>query len=266
MMSDKNPGGRGNITRLPFSSKLSTKPQILTQVNTQAIRDCGYQVIRSFGTNVDEFEQIFDRISKSQLYYSERIGSICHQYSVEVSSDNFSQQMRTGGFHTDFMFQEQPPEYIALLCLEKDPKHPIYGRNQIVSMSALLERLSSGFSLPVEELLQRHLPYRFANGQHFSVPLIHKTNGHFQFKFHQHLVTNCIHESAIRNNKAVDTYLAQLHAAMIDVAEDVCLDAGDLLVLSNHHTLHRRSECSVSFDAENKIWRSRKMASIRFNL
>ncbi|WP_392341935.1 TauD/TfdA family dioxygenase [uncultured Shewanella sp.] len=265
MMSDNNSGERSSIARLPFSSKPFYRPQALTQIDTRAIRDCGYQVIRSFGTNVDAFEQVFDRISRSQLYYSEHIGSVCHQYSVEVSSDNFSQEMRTGGFHTDFMFQEQPPEYIALLCLQTDPKHPIYGRNQIVSISALLERLSSGFSLSIEELLQRQLPYHFANGQHFSVPLLHKINGHLQFKFHQHLVTGGMNESAIRN-KAIDTYLAQLHAAMIDVAEDVCLDVGDLLVLSNHHALHRRSECSVSFDAENKVWRSRKMASMRFNL
>uniref|UniRef100_E6XRE2 Taurine catabolism dioxygenase TauD/TfdA n=1 Tax=Shewanella putrefaciens (strain 200) TaxID=399804 RepID=E6XRE2_SHEP2 len=265
MISDNNAGKRGSMTCLPFSSKASYRPQALTQIDTRAIRDCGYQVIRGFGINVDEFEQVFDRISRSQLYYSERIGSVCHQYSVEVSSDNFSQQMRTGGFHTDFMFQEQPPEYIALLCLQTDPKHPIYGRNQIVSMSALLERLNSAFGLSVEDLLQRQLPYHFAKGQQFSLPLLHKINGHFQFKFHQHLVTGGVNESAVRN-KAVDTYLAQLHSAMIDVAEDVCLDAGDLLVVSNHHALHRRSECSVSFDTDNKVWRSREMASIRFNL
>ena len=265
MMSNNDSGERGNITRLPLSSKPYSRSQALTQIDTQTIRDCGYQIIRKFGTDLDEFEQVFNHISRSQLYYSERIGDICHQYSVEVSSDNFSQQMRTGGFHTDFMFQDQPPEYIALLCLQTDPKHPIYGRNQIVSMSALLERLNSGFGLSVEELLQRHLPYHFANGQHFSVALLHKANGLLQFKFHQHLVTEGKSESVIRN-KTIDTYLAQLHAAMIDVAEDVCLDAGDLLVLSNHHALHRRSECSVSFDAENKVWCSRKMASIRFNL
>ena len=265
MMSDSNSGKRGSITRLPLSSKSSYRRQALTQIDTQTIRDSGYQVIRSFGTSVDEFEQAFDNISRSQLYYSERIGSICHQYSVELSSDNFSQQMRTGGFHTDFMFQEQPPEYIALLCLQTDPKHPIYGRNQIVAMSALLECLNAGFGLSIEELLQRKLPYHFDNGQHFSVPLLHKINGHLQFKFHQHLVADGINENTIRN-KTIATYLAQLHAAMIDVAEDICLDVGDLLVLSNHHALHRRGECSVSFDANNKIWLSRKMASIRFNL
>lgn len=264
-MNEYNSGERDSVSRLPLSSKLSSRLQTITHIDTQAIRDCGYQIIRNFGTNVDELEQVFDHISRSQLYYSDRIGSICHQYSVELSSGNFSQQMRTGGFHTDFMFQEHPPEYIALLCLETDPKHPIYGRNQIISMSALLDRLNAGFGLSVEELLIRQLPYHFANGQHFSVPLLHKNNGHLQFKFHQYLVTNSMEESAVRD-KEIDTYLAQLHAAMIDVSEDVCLDAGDLLVLSNHHALHRRSECSVSFDSETKIWRSRKMATIRFNL
>ncbi|PST95677.1 taurine catabolism dioxygenase TauD [Photobacterium iliopiscarium] len=265
MMNDNNFGDLDEVIRLRRSLKASSRHQILTQIDTKVIRDYGYQVIRNFGTNVDELEQVFDLISNSQLYYSERIGSICHQYSVEVSSDNFSQQMRTGGFHTDFMFQEQPPEYIALLCLETDPKHPIYGRNQVVSMSALLERLSSGFCLSIEELLQRNIPYYFANGQHFPVPLLQKINGNLQFKFHQHLASDSTHESIIRN-KELSIYLAQLHAAMIDVSEDICLDIGDLLVISNHHALHRRSECSVKFDSVNKVWRSRKMATLRFNL
>lgn len=264
-MNDRNSGERGSITRLPFSSKTFSRPQTITQIDTQTIRDCGYQVIRNFGTSVDKFEQVFERISGKQLYYSKRIGSICHQYFVEVSSDNFSQQMRTGGFHTDFMFQDRPPEYIALLCLQTDPKHPIYGRNQIVSMSALLERLNSGFGLTIGHLLKRQLPYHFANGQKFNVPLLHKINGDLQFRFHQHLITDSMKESASRD-KATGIYLAQLHAAMIDVSEDVCLDIGDLIVISNHHALHRRSECSVSFDTENKFWRSRKMASMRFNL
>ena len=265
MISDKSSSRRDNIARLPLPSKTFFRPQSITKIDVQSIQNQGYQVIRDFGTNVIEFEQVFNRISNEQLYYSPRVGGICHQYSVEIDSNNFSEQMRTGGFHTDFMFQDKPPEYIGLLCLETDPKHPIYGRNQIVSMSALLERLSSGFGLSVDDILQRHLPYRFANGQCFSVPLLHRSNGQLQFKFHQHLITDDMYGDKFKE-KVIETYMTQLHAAMIDVAEDICLDAGDLLVLSNHHALHRRGECSVSFNADNKTWRSRKMASIRFNL
>lgn len=265
MTNEHNSGKRVGVTRLPFSSKPSSQSQIITQIDAQMIRSCGYQVIRNFGTNVMEFERVFDCISNNQLFYSDRIGSVCHQYSVEVNSSNFSQQMRTGGFHTDFMFQEHPPEFIALLCLETDPKHPIYGRNQIISISALLERLNTGFGLSIEDLMSRPLPYHFANGHHFSIPLLHKNNGHFQLRFHQYLVTDSMQDNTVRD-KAVDTYLEQLHAAMIDGSEDVCLNAGDVLLISNHHALHRRGECSVSFDSDKKVWRSRSMASIRFNL
>tara|TARA_R110002020_G_scaffold239738_6_gene452317 strand:- start:2324 stop:3121 length:798 start_codon:yes stop_codon:yes gene_type:complete len=265
MMSEKGSSRRDNIARLPLSPKTLFRPQSINEIDVQSIQNRGYQVIRGFGVDVIEFEQVFNRISNQQLYCSPRVGGICHQYSVEINSENFSQQMRIGGFHTDFMFQDKPPEYVGLLCLETDPKHPIYGRNQIVSMSALLDRLSSGFGLSIEDILQRNLPYHFANGQHFSVPLLHRANGQLQFKFHQHLVADGMYGNKFKE-KEIETYMAQLHAAMIDVAEDICLDAGDLLVLSNHHALHRRGECSVSFNTDNKTWRSRKMASIRFNL
>lgn len=265
MAGDKSNCGRENITRLQFTSKRASKPHTLNQIDTQSIRNRGYQIIRDFGVNITEFEYVFDRISKGKLYHAERIGSICHQYSVEVDSENFSQQMRTGGFHTDFMFQATPPEYIALLCLETDPRHPFYGRNQIVPMSALLNRLKTGFDLSIEDILQRHLPYHFANGQHFSVPLLHKANGGFQFKYHQHLVADSLSQG-LKKDKTTEAYLAQLHAAMIDVAEDVCLESGDLLIVSNYHALHRRGECSVSFDDKNNVWQSRKMASLRFNI
>lgn len=264
MFDRKSEGKRDNVSRLPVLLGSSSKKNVI-RIDDQAIHECGYQIFRGFGTNLVEFEQVFDHLSRGQLFYSEKIGSICHHYSVEVSSDNFSQQMQTGGFHTDFMFQKNPPEYIALLCLKTDPKHPTYGRNQIVSMSSLLKLLEVGFGLSVEELLNRQLPYCFSGGRHFSIPLLNRIDGDLQFKFHQYLVSNGVSTSAVQN-KLTETYLAQLHAAMIDVAEDVCLNAGDLLVLSNHHALHRRGECSVSFDINAKVWHSREMASIRFNL
>ncbi|RTE65352.1 taurine catabolism dioxygenase TauD [Amphritea opalescens] len=256
-MSEKLTGKPKKVMRLPLGSTLIGRTHAFVQIDIKQIRNSGYQIIRNFGTDVQEFEKVFDHISSSQLYYSERIGSVCHQYHVEVSSNNLSQQMRTGGFHSDFMFQEHPPEYIALLCLQTDPKHPFYGRNQVVAMSPLIQRLHEGFSLSLEALLERQLPYHFTNGQHFNLPLLSNIHGQLQFKYHQHLVTE---------NKATSTYIAQLHAAMIDVAEDVCLNLGDVLILSNHHALHRRGECTVSHDSTKNVWNSRKMASIRFNL
>nr|MBF4280914.1 taurine catabolism dioxygenase TauD [Vibrio anguillarum] len=58
MMNEYNSGERGSVSCLPLSSKLYSRLQTITQIDTQAIRDCGYQVIRNFGTNVDEFEQV----------------------------------------------------------------------------------------------------------------------------------------------------------------------------------------------------------------
>lgn len=228
-----------------------------------SLTEKGFQVIRQYGTDVLRFERDFERISDGQLYYSGRIGSVCHQYSVLPESINLSEQILCGGFHTDFMFQSEPPAYIALLCLQPDPKHPLYGRNQVVHMQFFLERMQEAFGVSIQDLKEHKLVYDLAENGRFELPMLNDFNKKTIFRFHELLLEKGQSSELSTTDISIS---AMLHAVMMDVATDICLDRGDMLILSNHHALHRRGECSIAFEVATRKWHTRKMASIRFNL
>lgn len=249
-----------NVIRWPTTR---VKPGKGLQLNQRELSDNGFQVIRKYGLDVMQLERDLDQLSGGQLYYSDRMGSLCHQYSVLPETDNFSEQMACGGFHTDFMFQPNPPSHIALLCLKPDPRHPFYGRNQIVHMRPFLEKMQLIFGVAEQDLKNLMLIYDFAEHGRFEKPLISDFEDKTIFRFHEKLLSNGQQKVLF----APDMPLASmLNAVMMDVMVEVSLDSGDLLILSNHNALHRRGECSVEFSGIAGKWLAREMASIRFNL
>lgn len=239
------------------------KTNSVLELNLSTIDEVGFQIIRQYGTDVLKFERDLDLISGGQLFFSNRIEALCHQYSVLPESDNLSEQLLCGGFHTDFMFQPKPPAYIALLCLKPDPRHPLYGRNQVVKMQPFLERMEQAFGLSEQDLKEHNVIYDLAEHGRFERPILDVLDGKTIFRFHELLATKTSSSETLISGVSMS---AMLHAVMMDVASDICLDRGDVLIVSNHHALHRRGECSIEFDNNTGKWRSREMASIRFNL
>lgn len=233
------------------------------QLDQGALDEKGFQVVREYGTDVSLFVHDLDQISGGQLYYSKRMGVLCHQYSVQPESVDFSEQMLCGGFHTDFMFQSSPPAYIALLCLQEDPRHPLYGRNQVVHLPSFLKRIQQAFGVSKEELREHRLIYELAGHGRYEQPILDDLDGKTIFRFHELLLCKEQTPGLVPPEMSMT---AMLHAIMMDVAADICLGRGDLLILSNHSTLHRRGECSIKFADLTGKWRSREMASIRFDL
>ena len=78
-------------------------------------------------------------------------------------------------------------------------------------------------------------------------------------KYHQKFASNNI----VLND---DLKIVELiNNLSLSICEDIVLNSGDLLLIDNHTTLHRRSECSVRYDFEKRIFEGRKMNSARFN-
>lgn len=221
----------------------------------------GYQIIRGFGLNTLWLESELSRISDGKLFFSARLGSFIHEFRVLPHSENLSEQSSCGGYHTDFMFQPSPPAYIALLCLRTDPKHPIYGRNQVVHRDAFLERLEHLYGLTTEDLLKLEVGYSFPGRPPIRIPLLRRVNGQ---------IVLSLHTSLMPEGKLVEfsnlPLKSIINAVCGDIAHDFVLDQGDLLIVSNHLALHRRSECTLAFNSDANSFVSREMATVRFDL
>ena len=243
-------------------STLTPKAKLVRPLDidfAQIDRD-GYQLVRGFGVDTAWFETELCRVSGGKLFFSARLGSFVHEFRVLPHSDNLSEQASCGGFHTDFMFQPRPPEFVALLCLRPDPKHPVYGRNQVVHRDAFLERMHSIYGITLEDILTQKIEYAFAGRAPISLPLLRSLEDRLILTFHTSLMPTgkiaAFGDTPVKN---------MIEAVCSEVAQDVILDRGDLLIVSNHVALHRRSECTLAFNAEDRSFISREMATIRFD-
>jgi hypothetical protein len=158
------------------------------------------------------------------------------------------------------MFQPRPPEFVALLCLRPDPKHPIYGRNQVVHRDAFLERMNGVYGITEADLLKKRVNYSFSGRKPISLPILQRLDD-------QLILT--LHTSLMPGGKLAEfdnlPLKAMIEAVCSEVAQDIVLDQGDLLIVSNHAALHRRSECTLAFNGTEHSFSSREMATIRFD-
>lgn len=244
-------------------NNLSKRLLTSSRFDRSKLKSDGYLVIRNYGVDTLELEAQLSEFSNGKLFFSKRIGGVCHEFTVLPSSVNLSEQMESGGFHTDFFFQQTPPEFVALLCLEPDPKFPLYGINQVVHMSRFLKKIKQVFGISTEDLLSKELLYDLPGYGRYKKQMVTKTKGQLRFNFHEKLLSE---EQTWLTPFTPLTIQEVLHCTLIDIAEDICLDKGDLLIVSNYEMLHRRSECSVKFNQASNEWNSRKMATIRFSL
>jgi hypothetical protein len=220
----------------------------------------GYQLVRGFGPDPTRLEAELCRVSGGKLFFSSRLGSFLHEFRVLPHSDNLSEQASCGGYHTDFMFQPRPPAFVALLCLRPDPKHPIYGRNQVVHRDAFLEKMDSAYGITQADLLERRIDYSFPGRAPISLPILQRRDDQLILTLHTSLMPSG-NLAAFGNLP----FKMMIDAVCGDVAHDVVLDRGDLLIVSNHAALHRRSECTLAFNADDRSFTSREMATIRFD-
>lgn len=220
----------------------------------------GYQVVRGFGPDAVRLETELCRVSGGKLFFSARLGGYLHEFRVLPYSDNLSEQASCGGYHTDFMFQPRPPAFVALLCLHPDPKHPFYGRNQVVHRDAFLERMDSVYGITEAELLKLRIDYSFPGRTPISLPILQRLDDQLILTLHTSLMPSG--KLAAFDNLPLK---AVIDAVCGEIAQDVVLDQGDLLIVSNHAALHRRSECTLAFNAAERSFISREMATVRFD-
>lgn len=254
-----NKSGSSDIVMLKKRSKQTYSSAL--KIDLDALQRQGFQVVRQYGVDEYKLERELSLLSGGKLFFSKRMGGICHRFKVLPSSQNFSEQMRCGGYHTDFMFQPSPPAFIALLCLIPDPKHPFYGRNQIVHIDDFINKMKAVYGVDREALAEMDIAFELPNKTIVKQPILAHLNGKMIVKFHELMMSDR------QPNETLSISLKDaFHAVFSDVAYDICLDQGDLLIISNHHAFHRRSECSITFNSEVGDFMSREMATIRFDL
>jgi len=163
-------------------------------------------------------------------------------FAMNPWSRDLARSAAEGFFHSDLNASPDPPALTGIQCIQPDPGAPDYGVNRIARLTDLLNDLEKRGAYDVIRWMTR-TEVSMAN-DHSPKSWTGRVVENGRIRFHP----ETIRAAARRNGKTVpEDKLVLIQEAAFNVSTPLILGEGDMLLLSNHRTLHYRGECSVVF-------------------
>lgn len=167
---------------------------------------------------------------------------IARLFAMNPWTKELAHSAAEGFFHSDMNASPNPPALTGIQCIRPDPGAPEYGINRVARVCDILADLEQRDEHPLVRWMTQ-TEVRMANNRS-----PHVWSGRIVENGRIHFHPETIRAAARRDGtKAPEEMLAAVQNAAFNVSTPLLLDEGDLLLLSNHRTLHYRGECSVVF-------------------
>ena len=178
------------------------------------------------------------------MFRSYRKGQIIKHFAMSPWTTDLSHTTREGEFHTDLNTEPQPPAITAMQCREPDPGTPRYGLSRVARLGDLLAFLEQDNDVNTLRFLTQDT-ITMLNDRSVSSWSGNAVE-HGILRYHPETLRAAARRSG-QSVLALEGQIASVARAAFAVSEPFALDRGDVLLLSNHRTLHYRGECSVVF-------------------
>lgn len=221
----------------------------------KSLTDHGFVIMKGINKNIQNLFDIAPFLN-CRVYESERLGN-SHAFEVNPFSTELSETINNGGFHTDFSTAKLPPKFVALQCIDIDPRHPFYGRNQVVSFLSIRKRFFELYPMYNDDFFENIYIQHIYNGYEKSIKFLSNYNNNFILRYHSKLMSHSSNEMKIDN-----IYIGDLiNTISTEVCNDFVLDEGDIFLFDNWSSLHKRGECTTIFKG---YWGGRFVNSVRY--
>ncbi|HEV7642800.1 MAG TPA: hypothetical protein VGO50_02555 [Pyrinomonadaceae bacterium] len=191
-----------------------------------------------------------------------RGGQIVKYFKMSPWTRELSHTTREGEFHTDLNTETFPPALTAMQCFEPDPGSPLYGVSRVARMKDIIAFLECSNNLETLDFL--------------NVVEVNMLNDRSNFMWSGQIVGKDFiryHPETLRAAErrygnamtSLDERIAEIARAAFEVSFPFILEAGDVLLTSNHRTLHYRGECSVAFENYPTEFNSRSIFILHAN-
>lgn len=173
-----------------------------------------------------------------------RGGQIIKHFKMSPWTTELSHTTREGEFHTDLNTESCPPAITAMQCLDPDPGAPKYGISRVARLVDLLTFLEESNNDETLNFLTKE-SVTMLNDHSSSSWSGHMVDGP-TIRYHPETLRAAARREGLSEGMLEDRIAAVAEAAFA-VSQPLNMDHGDILLLSNHRTLHYRGECSVVF-------------------
>ena len=214
---------------------------------TSTIHDRGYVVVR--GLNTDQGKSLLiASAAMGKAFDTYRPEQIVKRFRMSPWTRDLSHTTQAGDFHTDGNVSATPPVGTALQCEREDPGAPEFAEQRAAHLADLLDRLASG----TREDRDAH---RFLTEAEAALAHGHSSDiwrGRLvqsgAIRYHPHSLR--VAEKRLGNPfPYLESTIATIHRAAMDVSIPFHTGPGDVLLLSNRTALHYRGPCSVKFNS-----------------
>lgn len=209
------------------------------------IRSCGYLVVRGLEAGDGRFLLIVSRALGTAFGTYGR-GRVVKRFRMSPWTEELSHTIRAGDFHTDGNVSAVPPTSTAMQCEREDPGAPEFAEQRVAYLPDLLERLASGSSEDAEALAflteAEAAMARETSTEVWRGRLVQ--NGTIRYHPQSLRVAS---KRLGEDPSRVESVIAAVHRAAIDVSLPFHTGPGDTVLVSNRSALHYRGECSVRF-------------------
>lgn len=178
------------------------------------------------------------------VFRTYRGGQIIKHFKMSPWTSELSHTTREGEFHTDLNTESCPPAITAMQCLDPDPGAPQYGISRVARLVDLLTFLETSADKETLDFLTKETVTML--NDHSSSSWSGRVVDGQMIRYHPETLRAYIRRSGHPKHMLEDRISGVAKAAYA-VSEPLIMDRGDILLLSNHRTLHYRSECSVVF-------------------
>lgn len=173
-----------------------------------------------------------------------RGGKIIKHFKMSPWTTELSHTTREGEFHTDLNTESRPPAVTAMQCLDPDPGSPQYGISRVTRLVDLLTCLEESENSKTIEFLTKE-SVTMLNDHSSSSWTGHIVDGQM-IRYHPETLRAAARRQG-QPEELLEDRIASVAKAAFAVSQPLNMDQGDILLLSNHRTLHYRGECSVVF-------------------
>jgi hypothetical protein len=206
--------------------------------------DRDHVVIKGLPVSSDGATLILAAWAIGSMFRTYRGGQIIKHFKMSPWTSELSHTTREGEFHTDLNTEIRPPAITAMQCLDPDPGVPLYGVSRAVRLTDLLSHLEE-YDMETLRFLTQDTVTMLNDRSSSSWSGRIVEDG--LIRYHPETLRAAARRSGYPA-PALEDRIAGVARAALAVSEPFFLDRGDVLLLSNHRTLHYRGECSVLFN------------------
>jgi hypothetical protein len=249
-----DPGALERLERLARANALESLPLVASDNWLHFAADVrktfleqDYVIIKNLPVTDNGATLLIAASTIGSMFRTYRGGQIVKHFKMSPWTKELSHTIREGEFHTDLNTENPPPPITAMQCLDPDPGAPEYGVSRVARLEDILFFLDRN---GLQETLQflTHDTATMLNDRSsssWSGQIVEKG----LIRYHPETLRAAARRFGYQEMflTVLTDRIAEVSKASIEVSVPFILERGDVLLLSNHRTLHYRGECSVVF-------------------